>query len=189
MSLLFIVENKTVKPHPETLRVFPFNQIWERDETPEKLEAMEDFTYIEFVTSMKRSNPYAGYTEDIRRDKVKLDVIKRNDWIEDDLIREGMAQLIRFQKEASITYNYYMSAKKAAEKMQDFFNTFDINTCNAKTGNPLYKPKDITSALNDTSKVIENLSLLREKVENELFEEVKNKGQKMVSPFANPGTL
>jgi len=189
MSLLFTVENRAVKPFTETLLTHPFKEIWERDKHPEKLNAIEDFTYIEFCVSVKHSNPYSGYTEDLRREKVRQDVITREDWKEDELILEGMATLVRFQKEASMTYNYYMSAKAAAEKIQDFFNTFDMNKVNEKTGNPFYKPREITSAVNDTSRTLENLATLRTKVENELFEEVKNKGQKVITPFANPSTL
>ncbi len=97
--------------------------------------------------------------------------------------------MILFQKEASVTYNYYMSAKIAAEKIQDFFNTFDMKLVNLKTGLPLYKPKEITSTLIDTSKVLENLNTLKDKVDTEIFEEVKNRGQKIVSPFADPNSL
>ena len=54
---------------------------------------------------------------------------------------------------------------------------------------PLYKPKDVTTTVNDTEKVLQNLSALQEKVDNELFETTKTKGQKIVSPFANPDSL
>jgi len=64
-----------------------------------------------------------------------------------------------------------------------------MNDVNLRTGAPIFKPKDITSALNDTSRVLENLNTLREKVDNEVFEEVKKKGQKIVSPFADPNSL
>ena len=97
--------------------------------------------------------------------------------------------MIQFQKEASVTYNYYMSAKIDAEKIQDLFNTFYMKFLNLKTGLPLYKPKEITSTLIDTSKVLENLNTLKDKVDTEIFEEVKNRGQKVVSPFADPNSL
>ncbi|MGL4330780.1 MAG: hypothetical protein ACRCSD_09315, partial [Clostridium sp.] len=84
------------------------------------------------------------------------------------------------------TYNYYMSAKVAAEKMNSFFRNFDMSMVNLKTGMPIYKPKDITSSLMDTSRVIENLNNLREKVDQEIFEQVKNRGQKVISKFADP---
>lgn len=191
MSLLFTVEAKIVKPNVETLLMYPFTEIWERDTLTGKQHAIEDFTYIEFVASVQKTNPYSGYTEDQRRTKVKEQIISptRTDWSEDELIQLGIAELIKFQKEASVTYNYYMSAKNAADRLQDFFNNLDMNELNIKTGLPLYKPKDITSALNDTSKVLENLNTLRDKVDNEIFEEIKNRAQKVVSPFADPSSL
>lgn len=189
MSLLFTVENKIVRPNTETLLIFPFSEIWDRDLLPGKQLAIEDFAYIEFVTSSKKSNPYAGYAENVRKEKVKSDIITRPDWEEDDMIKLGIEKMIKFQKEASVTYNYYMSAKYAAEKIQDFFNTFDMKMVNLKTGLPLYKPKEITSTLIDTSKVLENLNNLKDKVDTEIFEEVKNRGQKVVSLFADPNSL
>jgi hypothetical protein len=189
MSLLFTVENKLVRPHTETLLLYPFNEIWERDSSEDKRYAIEDFCFIEFMVSVKKSNPYSGYTTSDRREKILKDIITRAEWEEDSLIKVGMSRLEDFQREASITYNYFMAAKIAAEKMQRFFIDFDMTLVNERTGNPVYKPKDITSALNDTSRVLENLSGLKEKVDNEIFEEVKNKGQKIVSPFADPGSL
>lgn len=191
MSLLFTVEAKIVKPNIETLLLFPFTEIWERDTTTGKHHAIEDFTYIEFVASVQKSNPYSGYAENVRRAKVKEQIISvtREDWVEDELIQLGIQNLLDFQKNASVTYNYYMSAKQAAEKMQDFFNNFSMHDVNLKSGMPLYKPREITSALLDTSKVLENLNTLRDKVDNEIFEEIKSRAQKVISPFADPSSL
>ena len=189
MSLLFIVEDKKVSPHTETLLIFPFKEIWERDESPNKENAMEEFAYIEFVSSMKKSNPYAGYEEVQKREKVKEHIITRNEWEPDTLVEEAIVKCKSFQHEASPTYSYYMAAKLGANKMQTFFNTFDMNEKNERSGNPIYKPKDITQALNDTAKVLENLNTMKEKVEQELFESTRMKGQKEISPFANPESL
>lgn len=190
MSLLFTVESKIVSPKVESLLIFPFKDIWERDDSKDKRYAIEDFSYIEFMASIQKSNPYSGYPEHERSSKIIKDIITRAEWDENDtLIQAGIAKLKQFQAEASVTYNYYMAAKNAAEKMQLFFTTFSMADVNLRTGAPIYKPKDITSALNDTSRVLENLNSLREKVDNEIFEEVKKKGQKIVSPFADPSSL
>lgn len=190
MSLLFTVESKVVSPTTESLLIFPFREIWERDDSADKRYAIEDFSYIEFMASIQKSNPYSGYPEHERPGKIIKDIITRAEWDETDpLIQAGIAKLKQFQAEASVTYNYYMAAKNAAEKMQLFFTTFSMADVNLRTGAPIYKPKDITSALNDTSRVLENLNTLREKVDNEVFEEVKKKGQKIVSPFADPSSL
>jgi hypothetical protein len=190
MSLLFTVESKVVSPTTETLLIPVFKQIWDRDESADKRYAIEDFSYIEFMASIQKSNPYSGYSEEQRTDKIIKDIITRAEWDQNDpLLLQGIAKLKEFQAEASVTYNYYMAAKSAAEKMQQFFIGFSMNDVNLRTGAPIFKPKDITSALNDTSRVLENLNTLREKVDNEIFEEVKKKGQKIVSPFADPNSL
>lgn len=190
MSLLFTVESKVVSPTTGVLLIFPFREIWERDTSKDKRYAIEDFSYIEFMASIQKSNPYSGYPENQRPEKIIKDIITRAEWDQNDqLLLAGIEKLKEFQAEASVTYNYYMAAKSAAEKMQHFFINFSMNDVNLRTGAPIFKPKDITSALNDTSRVLENLNTLREKVDNEIFEEVKKKGQKIVSPFADPSSL
>jgi hypothetical protein len=190
MSLLFTVESKVVSPTTETLLIFPFREIWERDDSKDKRFAIEDFSYIEFMASIQKSNPYSGYPENQRPEKIIKDIITRAEWDQEDpLLLAGIEKLKEFQAEASVTYNYYMAAKSAAEKMQHFFINFSMSDVNLRTGAPIFKPKDITSALNDTSRVLENLNTLREKVDNEVFEEVKKRGQKIVSPFADPNSL
>lgn len=190
MSLLFTVESKVVSPTTQVLLIPPFKEIWERDTSTDKRYAIEDFSYIEFMASIQKSNPYSGYAEHQRPEKIIKDVITRENWDQEDpLLVQGIAKLKEFQAEASVTYNYYMAAKSAAEKMQMFFINFSMSDVNLRTGAPIFKPKDITSALNDTSRVLENLNTLREKVDNEVFEEIKKKGQKVVSPFADPSSL
>ena len=54
---------------------------------------------------------------------------------------------------------------------------------------PIWKPRDITSALNDTEKVLANIKSLEKKVEEELFEETKTRSNKQISPFADPESL
>jgi hypothetical protein len=184
MSLLFIIENKAVKPYPETLLISPFKEIWDRDKSKDKAQAIKDFTFMEFFVSKKGSNPYKGYSDTVRKEKLKEDIMGQEDWEVDDLMVEGMKKLVEFQEEASPTYTYYMSALTAANKLKDFFDNFDINEVNVKTGNPIYKPRDITSALKDTNSVLQDMKALEEKVEQELFESTKTKGQKSVSPFA-----
>ena len=183
MSLLFIIENRRVKPHPETLLIKPFCEIWERDKTEGKVFAIEDLTFVEFMTSAKKSNPYKGYHEKVKRQKIIDDVITRDDWEEDELITKAMDKCIEFQKEASATYRFYLANKAAIQKTEDFFYNFSYNEVNAKSGNPLYKPKEVTSAVRDARGVMKELIEMEEKVEQELFEATKTRGDKQISPF------
>lgn len=189
MSLLFNIENKIVKPTVEVLLLSPFKEIWNRDTSNGKFIATDEFTYIEFMTSVKKTNPYRGYTIEERKARLSKVLMKQDNYEPDELVLAGMEALLEFQQTASPTFNYFASATKAAYKVQTFFETFDLTQTNERTGMPLYKPKDITSALNDTERVLQSLLALEEKVNNELFESAKIKGQKTVSPFADPSTM
>lgn len=189
MAYLFKVEGKAVIPNTETLLISPYKEIWERDKTKGKEFAIEDFAYIEFMSSMKKSNPYRQYPEDKKHTVIKNAIITRENWDIDPLITQGINKIEKFQEEASTTYGYYMAAKRATEAMKDFFETVDIGERNFKSGSPIYKPRDITSALNDTEKVLSNLKSLEKKVEEELYEETKSRANKVISPFANPNSL
>ena len=190
MAYLFTLQNdKLVYPTVEVLLIEPFKTIWSRDKTKNKQVALEEFTFIEFMSSMKKSNPFRQYRESEKADKIKDKIITIKDWIADELIIEGIKYIKTLQREASTTYSYYLSVKKAAEEMQDFFNNVDINERNFKTGNPIYKPRDITSALNDTEKTLTNIKALEKKVEEELFETSKKKAGKKIGHFANPNSV
>lgn len=188
MAFLFEIENSVVSPNKETLLISPFKEIWERDKTKKKTKAMSEFAYIEFMASMKKTNPYRQYPEEKKPEVLKNEIIKDKSWKPDKLIHEAIEKIKVFQKEASNTYNFYMSAKRAAEKMQDFFNNFDINERDERD-KPIYKPRDITTALNDTEKVLINLKSLEKKVDEEIFEETKNRSGIEISPFADPNNI
>ena len=178
MAYLFKVEDKIVKPTDEALQVSPFKDIWERDTSTNKEVALQEFTYIEFMTSALKTNPYRGYSEDRKETVVRQDVIKIPDWQPDELILAGMQKVKQFQTEGSESYSLYLSALVAKNKLQDFFNNFNINKVNSKTGAPIYKPRDITTALQDLDKTIVSLQSLEKKVEEDLFESAKIRGQK-----------
>lgn len=188
MAYLFEIQDRIVYPNAETLLVEPFKSIWDRDKSPNKEIALKELAYIEFVSSVKKSNPYKGYEEAARIKKVKEDIIKDEDWVADDLIYKGLKRIKEFQTEGSLTYQYYMANKKAAENMIDFFNNVDINERNDK-GYPVWKPADLTRAIKDASSTLSTLKDLEQKVEEELFEEVKNRSDKKISPLADPSSI
>lgn len=189
MAYLFQITEKIVFPTAEVLLISPFKDIWERDKTKEKHMALKEFTFIEFMTSQKKSNPYKDYPHEKRKEKLLEEIIKDVNWKPDELIFKAITKIDEFQKDASATYSYYTSTKRAADKMKKFFDNFDINERNEKTGNPIYKPRDITAALNDTERVLTNLNNLKKKVEEELYEESKMRSDKQISPFADPKSL
>lgn len=189
MAFLFQINGKVVFPNPETLLIYPFKNIWDRDESINKEVAIQELTYIEFITSMLKSNPYREYPTEKKDTILKKEIMLDENWQPDELVVEGIKKIEELQKEGSITYSYWMSNKVAIEKMIDFFNNFDIDERNFKSGMPIYKPKDITSAVADAEKTLTTLNALKSKVDEEVFEISKTRSDKQISPFANPSSL
>lgn len=183
MAHLFIVENNVARPNLETLLIEPYKTLWERDTSKDKSRAIKEFTYVEFMVSKKKSNPYAGYDRENRKRELKKLLKFPQDWDEDIYIVEAMRELEKFQTEASSAYTFLIAAEEAASKIKSFYMTFDLNERNTRTGVPIYKPKEITSAINDAEANIRNLHSLKEKVEQELFEATKTRNNRDINPF------
>ena len=110
------------------------------------------------MSSMKKTNPYKGYSESLRYEKICKEVIRDDKWKPDVEVMKGIAELTKFQTEASITFSYFTSVRKATEELKKFLTTINLSERNFKTGLPVYKAKEITSALVDTEKVLANLN-------------------------------
>ena len=116
MAYLFRVEDRVVKPNDEVLQVPPFNEIWERDKSPNQEIALQEFTFIEFMTSALKTNPYRGYSEDRKAEVIKRDIIRIEGWVPDILVLKGIEKVKEFQREGSESYSLYLSALVAKNK-------------------------------------------------------------------------
>ena len=189
MAFLFEINDRAVYPNAETLMIHPFSEIWERDSSPGKEIAIQEFAYMEFMVSMLKSNPYREYQDERKELVIRQEIIKELDWQPDELVELGMQKLVEFQTEGSLTYRYWLANKTALEKQIEFFEQVDINERNPKTFSPIYKPKDIPDAVSNAEKVLTTINALKSKVDEELFESAKMRSQKVISPFADPNSL
>lgn len=183
MAYLFVVENSVAKPNTETLLIEPYKSIWDRDTSKDKSRAVKEFTYIEFMVSKKKTNPYAGYDENRRKEELKKLLGFPQEWEGDIHIVDAMKKLEELQTEASPSYTFLMAAETAANKLKDFFNSFDMNERNPRTGVPIFSPKSISSSINDAEQNIRTLHNIREKVEQELFEATKTRSNRDINPY------
>lgn len=185
MSYLFQIQGNSVLPDASILILPVFKAIWDRNK--DKAISLKELAYCEFMASPHRSNPFSGYPEH-SRSSVIISSLFPEGWKPDAVIQEAIDFIIETQTEGSVTYSYYMAAKSSADKMKGFFMDVDLyeRDDNKK---PIYKPKDITSALIDTEKVLQNLDSMQKKVEEECFDSVRTRSGKVVSPFADPKSL
>ena len=198
MAYLLIIKDNLVLPNPEALVIYPFNKIWKRDKDRNKKYALEDFIYIEFSISMLMSNPYRGYDSKIKKSIIIKDIITRDKWKEDDLIKEGLKKIEKFQTDASPSWSFFETALITAEGLKNSLKTIskslieesDIIQFDQK------ELKERTAALANIGKLLGMTDIIlgaliktKKKVEEELFDVVKTKSQKVISPFADPESL
>ena len=184
MAYLFKVENQRVIPVTETLLISPFKEIWERDTDSRKGTAILEFTYIEFVSSELKSNPYKGYETDKRKLKIKREIMPQG-WEPDNLIQKAIERIEEFQKEASSNYSLYKDALIGKEKLQRFLREFNLDE-RTRTNALILKPGDVTKTLLEIDKVATSLNSLEKKVEEDLYETVRMRANKEISIFAKP---
>lgn len=183
---IFHVRDGVVTPTDEILLIYPFQDIWERDITPKKDIAMREFAFIEFMVSPKETNPFYGYDLPSGIRKAKIIENKFKDyptWYPDNVVNVAMDIYREFYYNASPTLSFYDSAVKGANKLRDFFDTFSMREVNLKTGNPMYKPREISTALLDADAVMAKLNASFERVQQELFDTSKTKGNKVINDF------
>ena len=187
MSYLFHIEGNRVYPNPETLLTPPFKEIWDRDKSAGKEQALKELSFIEFNVSKMKTNPYAGYRDDERYSILCKDIMNNEKYKPDKLILSGLKALDEFQQNGSVLMSLYKASLIAKEALED--TLLNAKTYLGKTtgqGSAFWKPKDVTGALLDIDKVTNSLFSLHEKIQSELMSNTKVRGGKVISPFADP---
>lgn len=179
---IFIVENGIVMPTPEILLVSPFNKIWERDTTKKKEHALKEFAYIEFMCSYKKANPFIGFPPKDRHRKICESVLHNISYIPDDAVKRAMGLYRDWQENASPSLRFYKAVVKANEKLVAFAEVIDLNERDNK-GSAVFKPSDITSITSKAYENLKTLTLMKEKVEQELFEVSKTRSNRQINAF------
>ncbi len=204
---LFTIEDGIVKPIPETLLIYPFDVIWNRDEDPKKHLASKEFAFIEFSCSYKKDNPYVGYPQTIELPNIDLENIEEEtveqepffinfrqekiikglfkdypEWQPDDLIVKALIAYRDFQNEASPSIQFYESALNGVRALQDYYNTLDMRKV-TNGGALVNKPADVSRGLSQTAGVLKNLEELKDKVQQELLDAGRVRANRVVNPF------
>ena len=181
---LFEIREGKVFPTVHAIMVRPYKDIWERDTDPDKPRAMRELGYIELMMSFKKSNPYKGYSKDDRKAKLEEDLgVNVQELEEDPLIVEALEHYEDLRVNSSPTISYYLAAREGAEKMKKWLRDFDMSEVNPKTQAPMLKPREVTSALKDTFDVMKTLDGLRTKVNEEIYDATKTRGNKEINPL------
>tara|TARA_R110000787_G_scaffold87151_2_gene185770 strand:- start:1268 stop:1855 length:588 start_codon:yes stop_codon:yes gene_type:complete len=185
MAYLFTITNTTVVPVAEAYMISPFKEILARDSSAKKVVALQEFAYIEFMSSLKKSNPFAGYNSDVKEEKVVEKVFNGENYTPDKLVLEGIDFIYSLQTKHSPVYSLYLKSRKAVEGVKDFFDNVDVNERDDR-GKPIHKAADILRSVNEVPKTLATLKDLEAKIQSEDLSISKNRGEVKVGMFADP---
>jgi hypothetical protein len=181
---IFEINGSVVRPVKDVLLIFPFNEIWDRDTSKHKSIAINELAYIYYIVSPKKSNPYSGYSNELRGKKIIEGLWKENveEWKPDELVKEGVSTYSKWLEEASPSMRYFNAVKSGVEQTINFFQNIDFNERTDK-GLPVYKISEVIPALKSANEVLKSMSDLQERVEQEVYESSKTKAGKEINPF------
>jgi hypothetical protein len=182
MVEIFEIDGSIVRPVKDILLIYPFKDIWERDTTKHKTIAINELAYIYYIVSPKKTNPYAGYPNDVKATKVIEGLWKEEQWLPDELVNTGIATYAKLLDEASPSMRYYNAVKAGVEQTINFFENIDFNERTEK-GVPVYKISEVIPALKSANEVLRSMSDLQERVEQEIYESSKTKAGKEINYF------
>jgi hypothetical protein len=163
MDDIFTIVNNKVTITPESLSIPEFLILWERDTTRFKEVVNQEFLYIYHLCNPR--SIYRNYPQDKQEEEVKKAFIKIPNWIPDIAVKNA---IIKY-KEGRITHTmrFLDSCVFACNKIIDYFNGIDFEERD-DSGKAVYKLSEVTSALEKTGKILQNLETLQEKVNKEL---------------------
>ena len=164
-------------------------RIYDRDEDRHKGEALMQYTYLNYMCSFKKSNPFNGYPNlEERRIKIIASIYKERTkeeklellvfYTDDPLLNLCIEVLDKIYETSSPSLRVYKAAIQGAHKVSEFMNTVNLNS-KTNSGSAVYKPSDVIVAIKDAKSMVIALNDLKNAVDSELIEAsktVKNRG-------------
>jgi hypothetical protein len=181
MTILEVLNGRAF-PTAHALSIPLFAQIMDTDDDPQKSRAIKVFSYIEFMCSPKKSNPFLGYSPDLRPLKVKKELWGDENYPDTQFMILGILKYMELLENYSPSYPLLEASLESAERLKELLKGFDLNERTA-SGGLVLKPKDITSALKEIPLVIKALEESRAKVEAELAESSKTRKDRDVGVY------
>jgi len=175
------MEGARVVPNAHLIALSPFSELWQRDNSERKDTALAELLYVEYMCSLKKTNPYKGYAEEDRPAAVGRAVFKDADYCPDELVKkclDAYKELLMNQ----LPVRLLEAAKAGAEKFILDIQNIDV-TERTKGGAAVYKPADLMKALAESDKVLAALQTLEKKVEEEVYTKMKTRGNRQINPF------
>lgn len=179
---IFDIEDNRVVLNPQSLNIPEFKAIWDRDKSKQKGNATKEISYIVYLCDESVDNPYRAYREE-ERIQVLLKDFMTVDWQPDEVVLQAVEKF----KDLKQTTNSRLlrSAKKAAEKLSEYFDSVDFNVKDSH-GKPVFSSRDLAANLKEVAGIVKSLNTLEDMVRKEQSESSNIRGGGEVGMYEVP---
>jgi hypothetical protein len=157
-----------------------FSEFFKKD----RKSAVKFFKYAYFLHSPYSDNPYKGFAEEIKEQKIN-EAVYDGKYKPTEAERGILALYEEIILEAVPTFRAFRSARNALHRLSQYLDGVDFNERDAN-GKPVYDVRDVTSVLKEFPNLISAFTTLEKAVYAEEFQVTKTRGQKTINIFEEP---
>ena len=168
---LFKYEGYGVTISEEALALKPFRDIWNRDKSENKINAVNELSFVYFYADPRSDYQMLTIPED------RIKAIKEGeglpaDWEPDVMVKRAIEFYDSFKPMSALLLD---DTRKMINKLRDYIQNVDFSETD-KSGKPLYTLNTITSTIKQIPELTKLLNEAERAVHQEMLEAAKARG-------------
>lgn len=155
----------------EAMMLKPFKDLWKRDKSKNKEQALQELAYIYFMEDTR--SDYQVYVDKEERSRqIKLGEGMKESWKPDKLVLEAQEFYAGFKSEAALLLE---DIRVAITKLREFIKTIDLSATDDK-GKPIYTLNTYTATIKQIPELITSLDEAEKTIAKETVSQDKVRG-------------
>ena len=153
--------------HPTALTLNCFAEIWNRDKSKNKEQALKELAFIYWMYNWN-SSYYKGYPDDKERlIHVTETVFNKDKWKQDNIVNIACKEYQKLQELEYPGLSDLKTARKTLNSLKEFLDSLDPNERNKSEGLVL-KPAEIYQAISKMSEALIAVDKMEKKIKEDL---------------------
>ena len=149
---LFKYQGYNLTISEEAMMLKPFKDLWKRDKSRNKEQALQELAYIYFMEDTR--SDYQVYVDREERSKqIKIGEGIKENWKPDKLVQEAQEFYAGFKSESALLLE---DIRVAITKLREFIKTIDLSATDDK-GKPIYTLNTYTATIKQIPELITSL--------------------------------
>lgn len=171
MIRLFKFEGYSLSIEPEILLLAPFKAIWDRDTTPDKRVAMQEFGYLYFMGDPRSDYQYIVDEEERQKEIIKGQGMP-NRWKPDKVVKRALDFYNSFKPASA---GLLEDTRVAINKLRELLRNIDLTQTDDK-GKPIYTLNTITATIKQIPGLVKDLDEAERTLSKDIMNESKARG-------------